>query len=101
MTAKAHDCRMCTPPSTFCRVRGDYDKTMTGVRAFTAHGIQLSLSAVVLRSTLHTWTNLARPGDPYGTGQQLYRRPCPKLAAFTVAPAAIGRPVPAATGEHD
>jgi hypothetical protein len=31
-----------------------------------------------------TWTNMTRPGDPYRTGQQLYRRPSPQLAAFTV-----------------
>ena len=31
---------------------------------------------------------MAAPDDPYRTGQQLYRRPCPMLAAFTVAPTA-------------
>ena len=41
------------PRNTFSRARGDYGKTMTGVRAFAAHGIPLSLSAVVLRSTVH------------------------------------------------
>lgn len=29
------------------------------------------------------YTNLAWPDDPYRTGQQLYRRPMPRLAAFT------------------
>jgi hypothetical protein len=29
-----------------------------------------------------TWTNMARPGDVYRTGQQLYRRPPGLLAAF-------------------
>jgi len=30
-----------------------------------------------------TWTNLAQPGDPYRTGQRLYRKPAPLLAAIT------------------
>src|ERR1700722_3631789 len=33
---------------------------------------------------MHTWSNMAWPDDPYGTGQQLYRRPSPQLAAFTL-----------------
>jgi hypothetical protein len=46
---------------------------------------------------IRTWTNLAWPDDPYRTGQQLYRRPVPRLAAFTTAPAAAGtHPAPAA-----
>ncbi|MFF1600805.1 radical SAM/SPASM domain-containing protein [Streptomyces mirabilis] len=40
------------PRSTFKRVRGDYDKTMAGVRALQEHGIPIALSAVVYRSTL-------------------------------------------------
>ena len=48
---------------------------------------------------MHTWTNMAAPDDPYRTGQQLYRRPCPMLAAFTVAPPAdASHPAPAAIG---
>lgn len=48
---------------------------------------------------MRTWTNMAAPDDPYRTGQQLYRRPCPMLAAFTVAPTAdASHPTPAATG---
>lgn len=40
---------------------------------------------------------MAWPGDPYGTGQQLYRRPSPRLAAFALArPAATGLTVPLA-----
>jgi hypothetical protein len=38
---------------------------------------------------MHTWTNLAWPDDPYRTGQQLYRKPAPRLAAFTTWPDAI------------
>jgi MoaA/NifB/PqqE/SkfB family radical SAM enzyme len=41
------------PRSTTNRVRGDYDQVMTGIRAFLEHGLPLSLSAVVYRSTLH------------------------------------------------
>jgi hypothetical protein len=46
---------------------------------------------------MRTWTNLAWPDDPYRTGQQLYRRPAPRLAAFTTWPAATsGRAKPQA-----
>ena len=46
---------------------------------------------------MRTYTNMAWPDDPYRTGQQLYRRPVPRLAAFTAAQAAAGgRPAPAA-----
>jgi hypothetical protein len=45
-----------------------------------------------------TWTNLPWPDDPYRTGQQLYRRPAARLAAFTAWPAvAGGRAVPLTT----
>ncbi|MCL9759275.1 radical SAM protein [Frankia sp. AiPa1] len=40
------------PRATTNRVRGDYDKVMTGIRAFQHAGLPLSLSAVVYRSTL-------------------------------------------------
>lgn len=40
------------PRAAFRRVRGDYDKTMAGVRALQEAGIPLALSAVVYRSTL-------------------------------------------------
>jgi hypothetical protein len=47
---------------------------------------------------MQTWTNLAWPDDPYRTGQQLYRKPGGRLAAFTTWPAVIGgRQIPAAT----
>ena len=47
---------------------------------------------------MRTWTNLAWPDDPYGTGQRLYRRPAQRLAAFTTWPAvAGGQPVPVTT----
>jgi hypothetical protein len=36
---------------------------------------------------MRTWTNMTWPDDPYRTGQQLYRRPAPRLAAFTTWPA--------------
>jgi hypothetical protein len=47
---------------------------------------------------MRTWTNLAWPDDPYRTGQQLYRKPGSRLAAFTTWPAVIGgQQVPATT----
>jgi len=46
---------------------------------------------------MRTYTNMTWPDDPYRTGQQLYRRPVPRLAAFTAErTAADGRPGPAA-----
>lgn len=46
---------------------------------------------------MRTCTNLTWPDDPYRTGQQLYRRPVPRLAAFATGPAAAcGRLAPAA-----
>lgn len=47
---------------------------------------------------MRTWTNLAWPDDPYRTGQQLYRKPPWRLAAFTAWPSLTGgQPVPATT----
>nr|MDQ2814824.1 hypothetical protein [Actinomycetota bacterium] len=47
---------------------------------------------------MRTWTNLPWPDDPYRTGQQLYRRPAARLAAFTAWTAvAGGRAVPLTT----
>jgi hypothetical protein len=45
---------------------------------------------------MRTWTNLTWPDDPYRTGQQLYRRPMPRLAAFTIGRTGDDHPVPAA-----
>lgn len=46
---------------------------------------------------MRTYTNMTWPDDPYRTGQQLYRRPVPRLAAFTAGRAAAGgRPAAAA-----
>jgi hypothetical protein len=44
-----------------------------------------------------TWTNMTRPGDPYRTGELLYRRPPPLLAAFAAGGAlrSGGRLLPA------
>ena len=39
---------------------------------------------------MHTYTNLAWPEDPYRTGQQLYHRPSPRLAAVTMSRAGGG-----------
>jgi hypothetical protein len=39
---------------------------------------------------MRSYTNLTWPDDPYRTGQQLYRRPVPRLAAFTAGRTATG-----------
>jgi len=40
---------------------------------------------------MREYANLAAwPGDPYRTGRQLYRRPTPRLAAFTAGPPVCG-----------
>jgi hypothetical protein len=45
---------------------------------------------------MEIYTNLVWPDDPYRTGQQLYRRPAPRLAAFTISQAAASRLAPTA-----
>jgi MoaA/NifB/PqqE/SkfB family radical SAM enzyme len=57
------------PRATFSRVRGDYDKAMTGVRAFQEAGLPISLSAVVLRSTLHALPYLYQIADVLDAGK--------------------------------
>jgi MoaA/NifB/PqqE/SkfB family radical SAM enzyme len=57
------------PRSTFSRVRGDYDKAMTGVRAFLEAGLPISLSAVVLRSTVHALPYLYQIADVLDAGK--------------------------------
>jgi MoaA/NifB/PqqE/SkfB family radical SAM enzyme len=57
------------PRATFRRVRGDYDKVMTGVRAFTDAGVPISLSAVVQRSGLHALPYLYQIADVLDAGK--------------------------------
>jgi MoaA/NifB/PqqE/SkfB family radical SAM enzyme len=57
------------PRSTFSRVRGDYDKVMAGVRAFQEAGLPISLSAVVLRSTVHALPYLYQIADVLDAGK--------------------------------
>jgi molybdenum cofactor biosynthesis enzyme MoaA len=57
------------PRATFARVRGDYDKAMSGMRAFVAAGLPVSLSAVVLRSTLHALPYLYQIADVLDCGK--------------------------------
>jgi hypothetical protein len=45
---------------------------------------------------MRTYTNMTWPDDPYRTGQQLYRRPAPRLAAFSITRAMGGHLVPSA-----
>lgn len=51
------------------RVRGDYDTVMAGVRAFQEHGLPVSLSSVVLRSTLHGLPFLYQIADILDAGK--------------------------------
>jgi MoaA/NifB/PqqE/SkfB family radical SAM enzyme len=57
------------PRATFSRVRGDYDKVMAGVRAFQQAGLPISLSAVVLRSTVHALPYLCQIADVLDAGK--------------------------------
>ena len=57
------------PRATFSRVRGDYDKALSGVRAFAAAGLPISLSAVVLRSTVHALPYLCQIADVLDAGK--------------------------------
>jgi MoaA/NifB/PqqE/SkfB family radical SAM enzyme len=57
------------PRATFSRVRGDYDKAMAGVRAFQQAGLPVSLSAVVLRSTVHALPYLYQIADVLDAGK--------------------------------
>jgi len=57
------------PRAVFSRVRGDYDKAMAGVRALAATGLPLSLSAVVLRSTMHGLPYLCQIADVLDAGK--------------------------------
>ncbi len=57
------------PRATFRRVRGDYDKVMTGVRAFIDAGVPISLSAVVQRSGLHGLPYLYQIADVLDAGK--------------------------------
>lgn len=57
------------PRATTNRVRGDYDQVMAGVSAFLDHGLPLSLSAVVYRSTLHALPFTCQIADVIGAGK--------------------------------
>jgi MoaA/NifB/PqqE/SkfB family radical SAM enzyme len=57
------------PRAAFSKVRGDYDKAMAGLRAFIAAGLPVSLSAVVLRSTLHGLPYLYQIADVLDCGK--------------------------------
>ena len=57
------------PRAAFTQVRGDYDKVVAGVRAFLDAGLPVSLSAVVLRSTLHGLPYLYQIADVFDCGK--------------------------------
>ena len=87
------------PRATFRRVRGDYDKVMTGVHAFIDAGVPTPGPCTTSPTCSCPWATcwksrsprsggatLAWPDDPYRASQQLYPRPSPMLAAFAVLP---------------
>ncbi|MGH7644452.1 MAG: hypothetical protein ACREMR_02590 [Gemmatimonadales bacterium] len=50
-------------------MRGDYGQVMGGVRAFLDHGLPISVSAVVYRSTLHALPCTYQIADVVGAGE--------------------------------
>ncbi|MQS99899.1 radical SAM protein [Streptomyces jumonjinensis] len=73
------------PRATVRRVRGDYDKQMAGVRALMEHGISLSLSAVVYRSTLSVLPFTVQIGDVLNAGKVKLILPLRKGNALNLA----------------
>ena len=57
------------PRAITARLRGDWDKIMTGIRAFQRHGLPLSLSCVALRSGLHGLPFLYQIADTLDAGK--------------------------------
>ncbi|WP_433145200.1 radical SAM protein [Actinomadura nitritigenes] len=57
------------PRAIFQRVRGDYDKVLSGVFAFREAGIPISFSTVALRSVLHGLPSLLQIGDVLDVGK--------------------------------
>jgi molybdenum cofactor biosynthesis enzyme MoaA len=57
------------PRSVFSHVRGDYDRVVAGVRAILDAGLPVSLSAVVLRSTMHGLPYLYQIADVFDCGK--------------------------------
>ena len=74
------------PRSTTNRVRGDYDAVMAGIRAFQAEGLDLSLSAVVYRSTLHALPFTYQIADVLGAGKLKLILPLRKGNALDLDP---------------
>lgn len=72
------------PRTTTSRVRGDYDKVMAGIGAFTAHNIPLSLSGVVYRSTLHALPFLLQIADVIQAGKVKLIMPLAKGNALSL-----------------
>jgi MoaA/NifB/PqqE/SkfB family radical SAM enzyme len=73
------------PRATTNRVRGDYDEVMAGVRAFMDHGLPLSLSAVVYRSTLLALPFTYQIADVIGAGKLKLILPLRKGNALDLA----------------
>jgi MoaA/NifB/PqqE/SkfB family radical SAM enzyme len=73
------------PRATTNRVRGDYDKVMSGIRAFQAAGLPLSLSAVVYRSTLAALPFTCQIADVLDAGKVKLIMPLRKGNALDLA----------------
>lgn len=73
------------PREIFRRVRGDYDKVLSGVYAFRDAGVPISFSAVVLRSTLHGLPYLMQIADVVGAGKVKLILPLRKGNALNLA----------------
>lgn len=73
------------PREIFRRVRGDYDKVLSGVYAFRDAGIPFSFSAVVLRSTLHGLPYLVQIADTLAAGKVKLILPLRKGNALDLA----------------
>lgn len=73
------------PREIFRRVRGDYNKALSGVFALRDVGIPISFSAVVLRSTAHGLPYLIQIADVLGAGKVKLILPLRKGNALNLA----------------
>ncbi|MFM9647774.1 radical SAM/SPASM domain-containing protein [Streptomyces galilaeus] len=73
------------PRAAFKRVRGDYDKTMAGVRVLQEAGIPLALSAVVYRSTLSVLSYTVQIADVLDATKVKFILPLRKGNALNLA----------------
>ncbi|MFF4987737.1 radical SAM protein [Streptosporangium saharense] len=57
------------PRAIFSRIRGDYDKTVRGVKTLASYGLPISMSAVVMRSALPGLPYLCQIADVFDAGK--------------------------------